>query len=79
MAFRDAYKISGSLVSYCINNNIVLEDVSLDTFREYSKLFSDDVYDEIKLEKCTFKRTSMGASAISSVEAQIDDLKKWWK
>ncbi|MCR5231765.1 MAG: argininosuccinate lyase [Acholeplasmatales bacterium] len=79
MAFRDAYKISGSLVSYCINNNIVLEEVSLDTFREYSKLFSDDVYDEIKLEKCTFKRTSMGASAISSVEAQIDDLKKWWK
>ena len=77
MAFRDAYKISGSLVSYCISKNIVLEEVSLEEYKKYSELFDKNVYDEIKLEKCTFKRNSLGASSIESVELQINELKKW--
>ncbi len=77
MAFRDAYKISGSLVSNCISKNIVLEDVTLDEFKTYSELFDKDVYEEIKLEKCTFKRNSLGASSIESVNKQIEELKKW--
>jgi argininosuccinate lyase len=75
MAFRDAYKISGSLVAYCIDKNIVLEDVPLEVFKEYSSLFDMDVYPEINIERCTFKRTSLGASAIESVEAQIKALR----
>lgn len=75
MAFRDAYKISGSLVAYCIDKNIVLEDVPLEVFKEYSNLFDTDVYQEINIERCTFKRTSQGASAIESVEAQIKALR----
>ena len=75
MAFRDAYKISGSLVAYCIDKNIVLEDVPLEVFKEYSNLFDMDVYQEINIERCTFKRTSQGASAIESVEAQIKALR----
>ena len=75
MAFRDAYKISGSLVAYCIDKNIVLEDVPLEVFKEYSNLFDTDVYPEINIERCTFKRTSQGASAIESVEAQIKALR----
>ena len=75
MAFRDAYKISGSLVAYCIDKNIVLEDIPLEVFKEYSTLFDMDVYPEIDIERCTFKRTSQGASAIESVEAQIKALR----
>ena len=75
MAFRDAYKISGSIVGYCIENNLVLEDVALEVYKSYSNLFDLDVYDAINLEKCTFKRTSMGASGIESVEKQIEDLR----
>jgi len=75
MAFRDAYKISGSLVAYCIDKNIVLEDVPLEVFKEYSNLFDMDVYQEINIERCTFKRKSQGASAIESVEAQIKALR----
>ena len=75
MAFRDAYKISGTIVAYCIENNTVLEKLSLDIYKKYSNLFSDDLYDYINLETCTFKRTSLGASGIESVEAQIKDLR----
>ncbi len=76
MAFRSAYKISGSLVAYCIENNTVLENLSLDVYKKYSDLFDKDLYDYINLEVCTFKRTSQGASGIKSVELQIEDLKK---
>ena len=75
MAFRSAYKISGSIVAYCIENNLVLEDVKLDKYKEYSELFSDDVYKYINIEECTFKRTSRGASSIKSVEEQINYLR----
>ncbi len=75
MAFRDAYKVSGTLVGYCIENDLVLEEVSLDKFKEYSDLFDKDVYNEINLEKCTFKRTSEGASAIESVNQQLKILR----
>ena len=74
MAFRDAYKISGSIVGYCIEKNTVLEELDLDTYKTYSNLFDKDVYEYINLETSTFKRTSMGASGIKSVEAQIKDL-----
>ena len=75
MPFRNAYKISGSIVYYCISNNLVLEEVSLDKYKEYSDLFDKDVYEYIDLETCTFKRTSKGASSIKSVEEQISYLK----
>ncbi|MBR6072650.1 MAG: argininosuccinate lyase [Acholeplasmatales bacterium] len=76
MAFRNAYKISGSIVYYCISNDLVLENVSLDKYKEYSELFDKDVYEYINLENCTFKRTSKGASSIDSVNEQLEYLKE---
>ncbi len=75
MAFRSAYKISGSIVAFCIENNLVLETVPLEKYQEYSELFTEDVYQYINLEECTFKRTSKGASAVKSVEEQINYLR----
>ena len=75
MAFRSAYKISGQIVAYCIDHNLILEDVPLDVYKEYSDLFSQDVYQYIDLNNATFKRTSKGASAISSVDEQIKILR----
>ena len=76
MAFRSAYKISGSIVYYCISNNTVLEEVSIDKYKEFSNLFDNDLYEYINLENCTFKRTSKGASSIDSVNEEISYLKK---
>lgn len=76
MAFRDAYKISGTLVGVCIDLNTTLEDLSLDEYKKYSNLFDNDLYDAINLENATFRRTSEGASSILSVMHQIDLIKK---
>jgi len=75
MPFRDAYKISGTIVAYCIDENLTLEEVKLDIYKKYSNLFESDLYEAIDLEKATFRRISKGASGIESVEAQIKDLR----
>ena len=50
MPFRSAYKISGQLVALCIKENTVLDDLPLETYKQYSELFAEDLYDEIALE-----------------------------
>ena len=75
--FRSAYKISGQLVAYCIENNTVLEALSLEKFKEYSDVFEADVYDDISLETCVGKRISFGGTSVSSVEAQIASVRAY--
>ena len=69
--FRTAYKISGTLVAYCIDNNTVLEKLTLEELKQFSSEFEEDVFDAINLENCTFRRNSEGGTAVESVEKQI--------
>ncbi|MBO5421832.1 MAG: argininosuccinate lyase [Clostridia bacterium] len=72
MPFRSAYKIVGQIVAFCINNNLVLETMSLEDYNKYSDLFEEDLYKEISLETCVSKRISAGGTGIESVEKQIE-------
>ena len=73
--FRTAYKISGSMVAYCIEKNTVLENLSLEEFKSFAEEFEEDVFEAINLENCTFKRTSQGGTSPLSVEKQIEWVK----
>ena len=72
MPFRSAYKISGQLVSKCIKENTVLEELPLESYKEFSELFDNDLYSEISLEACVSKRISKGGTSVKSVEEQIE-------
>ena len=72
MAFRDAYKVSGKLVAYCIKENTTLEELSLDVFKEFSEIFGEDVYDAIDLDNCVNRRTAYGGPSPDSVKRQIE-------
>lgn len=52
MPFRDAYKIVGEIVAYGIENNKTLEDLSIAEYKQFSKIFDVDIYEEISLESC---------------------------
>lgn len=69
--FRNAYKISGKLVAHCISCGKVLEEIDIDTYKRFSPLFCDDVYEAIDLKTCVEKRISEGGTSIGSVESQI--------
>ena len=71
LPFRTAYKITGNLVALCMQTNRVLEDVPIEEYRQYSELFSEDLYQEISLKTCMEKRISAGGTSVASVEEQI--------
>ena len=76
MPFRSAYKISGELVNWCIENNHVLENVPLNEYKKRSDLFDDDVYEAIDLKTCVEKRISAGGPGAASIERQLDYVKE---
>ena len=76
MPFRSAYKISGQLVAKCIAEGCVLETLPLETYKQYSELFDEDLYRDIDLLTCVEKRISMGGTSVPSVEAQIAYVKE---
>ena len=71
LPFRSAYKISGQIVAKCIADGEVLETLPLTAYREFSDLFSEDLYDQIDLHTCVEKRISAGGTSVQSVEEQI--------
>ncbi len=71
LPFRSAYKIVGQIVAACISKGAVLETLPLETYREFSELFGEDLYGEISLETCVAKRISAGGTGKESVEKQI--------
>ncbi|MGN1330949.1 MAG: argininosuccinate lyase [Clostridia bacterium] len=73
--FRDAYKITGKLVSYCIDNNKVLETLKLDEYKNVCDLFENDMYEEISLENCVKKRRVIGGPAPEIVFEHIKQVK----
>ncbi len=70
--FRTAYKTVGEIVAFCIQNNLILETVPMDKYKEFDSSFSDDLYNEISLKTCVEKRISAGGTGLKSVEKQIN-------
>lgn len=73
MPFRDAYKITGTLVALCIEKNLTLETLPLDEYKKMTDLFSDDIYDAINLDTCVRERKSYGAPSPEAVAKQIQE------
>ncbi|MBO5797335.1 MAG: argininosuccinate lyase [Clostridia bacterium] len=76
LPFRSAYKISGQIVAHCIAEGQVLETLPLETYRSFSDLFEEDLYNEISLTTCVEKRISEGGTSVTSVKKQIEYVKK---
>ena len=76
LPFRSAYKIAGQLVARCLAEGKVLEELPLEVYKEYSDLFTEDVYHAIDLTTCVATRISEGGTSVASVEAQIAYVKE---
>ena len=71
LPFRDAYKITGQLVAYCIDHDKTLETLTLEEYHQASPLFEEGVYQAINLEACVRGRKVFGGPAPEAVEEQI--------
>lgn len=77
MPFRSAYKIVGGIVAACIRSGNILETLPMETYKGFSELFEDDLYEEISLDTCVKKRISAGSTGPESVQVQLDLVKAY--
>lgn len=75
LAFRDAYKITGSLVALCIDKGVTLDTLPLDDYKQLCDKFDGDIYDAISLEKCVNERSVVGGPAPRAVTDHINKIK----
>ncbi len=72
LAFRDAYKITGTLVALCIEKGTTLEELPISEYKAVCSAFDEDVYKAINLETCVNMRKVPGGPSPESVKAQIE-------
>ena len=73
--FRDAYKITGTLVALCIKKNTTLEELDISEYKRLSGVFEEDVYEAINLDTCVMQRNVEGGPAPEAVAVQVERLK----
>ncbi len=75
LPFRDAYKITGTLVALCIKKGTTLENLELAEYKKLCDKFDEDVYQAISLDTCVMQRKADGGPAPEAVQVQIEKLK----
>ncbi|MDL2280524.1 argininosuccinate lyase [Selenomonadales bacterium OttesenSCG-928-I06] len=71
MPFRQAHEVAGKCVAYCIAEKKALLDLSLEEFKSFSELFSEDVLEAMQIETCVDKRNSFGGTGSSQVQKTL--------
>ena len=79
MPFRNAHEVVGKIVLYCIDNDIAIDDLTIEEFNKFSSIFEEDIYNAIDLLTCVEERSVIGGPSSSSVKIQIEILEKFIK
>ncbi len=74
--FREAHRIVGELVAYCLDRGKGLEDLSLEEFKQFSDKFEEDVLDLMSVEGSINSRIVIGGTAREQVEREIERIRE---
>ncbi len=77
--FRDAHEIVGKAVSYSINNNKDLSELSLEELKNFNSSIEKDVFDLISLEGSINARNHLGGTSPKQVSLAIKTHRKLFK
>ena len=77
MPFRDAHRVIGEMVLFCLDRNISLLDLTLEEFKNFSEIFDEDIYDAISLETCVDARLTKGAPGPARMKEAIAGYEKY--
>ena len=71
MPFRDAHRVIGELVLYCIGQEKSIEECSLAELKAISPLFEEDLYEAVSLKACVDRRLTAGAPGRQAMEEAL--------
>ena len=72
LPFREAHHVSGRLVQHCLSVGCALNDLSLDTYKQFSPFFEEDIFTAIDLNVAVAKRKLPGGPAPETERAAIE-------
>ncbi|HHO77131.1 MAG TPA: argininosuccinate lyase [Deltaproteobacteria bacterium] len=76
LAFRDAHRITGELVSWLIRQGRALSDLCLDEFRSFSDRFDEGILSVISPQRSVDRRMSFGGTARENVRKALADARE---
>lgn len=77
--FRESHHIVGSIVAYCIKTSQGLEDLSLDEWKGFSKMFDKDIKKVISVEASANSRKTKGGTALETVKKRLKEIEREMK
>jgi argininosuccinate lyase len=72
MPFRQAHEVIGKLVAHCIEKERSFPDLPLDTYKQFSPLFREDVFAVLDTRRALEARAAIGAPSPENVKAQLN-------
>lgn len=76
LSFREAHKLVGGMVIYCLENEKILEDLTLSELRSFHKIFNDDTLKILKPVSAVEEKDSYGGTSLKKVKESIQKAKK---
>ena len=75
--FREAYKITGNIILFCIDKSKSLETLSLEEYKKINEKFDEEIYKVIDLKNCIDNRKVIGGPSPVIVKKRIDEVKEY--
>jgi argininosuccinate lyase len=73
LPFREAHRVVGNLVRYCLEEGKGLADLNREEFRRFSSAFGPDIVEVLQTENVVAARTSCGGTAPGQVERALQE------
>ena len=67
----------GMLVIYCLDNEVNLDQLSLETIREFMPEVDSEIFERLKPESVMEKRQHIGSTGLTSLKQQLDYWNGW--
>ena len=76
LSFREAHKLIGKIVFYCLENKKSLEDLAISELKSFHKDFKEEILDILKPVSAVEAKDSYGGTSFKRVEESIQKAKK---
>jgi argininosuccinate lyase len=76
MPFREAHEVTGRVVQHCISHKMFFGNLDLETLKQISPKFSDDVFEMIQPQTSVQHKKSAGSTSPIEVKKQLAHWKK---
>jgi argininosuccinate lyase len=76
LSFREAHKLVGNIVIYCLENKKILEDLTLSVLKTFHKNFDKKALEILKPQSAIEVKDSYGGTSLKRVKESIQKAKQ---